>query len=73
MTEEESEELTRSNEATRVTAERVRAADSDARAEKKRQKVASGITPNHLTRCGGYKLILAEHSSAYIKATTSPT
>ena len=65
MTEEESEELTRSNEATRVKAERVRAADNDARVEKKRQKVASGLTPNHLTCCGGYKLIIAEHSNPY--------
>ena len=55
MTEEESEELTRSNVAIRVAAERVRAADSNTRAEKKRQKVNSGRIPNPYTRCGGNK------------------
>ena len=64
-TEEETEGLTRSNVAIRVAAERVRAADGNARAEKKRQKVNSGRILNPLTRCGGNKLIHAAHSSVH--------
>ena len=46
MTKEESEELTRSSEATRKRAVLVRVADHYARVEKKRQKLADGRPVN---------------------------